>query len=72
MKITIIYTQHLVQIYTIQQRKTQLKHFTLLMWDIDTHNELLYSSKKQWNLAICEKIDGHGGMIISEINKTER
>jgi len=36
------------------------------------HNEILLSHKKEQNSAICNNMDGPGGIVFSEISQTKK
>ena len=36
------------------------------------HTGKLLSHEKEWNFAICSKIDGFGGIILSEISQKKK
>ena len=36
------------------------------------YNRILLSDKKEWNLAICNNLDGHKSIMESELSQTEK
>ena len=64
---SIIYNSHVMEATQVPIDRQMDKEEVVYMY-----NGILFSHKKEWNLAICNNMDGLYGMMLSEISQKEK